>query len=457
MPYGTRPAADSTHANSPREHGVESVSMRLLIHRNPLGKMLSFGPCTLMLKCGMKRWIMHMDMDAFYASVEQLDHPEWRGRPVIVGGEERGVVSAASYEARKFGVHSAMPVFQARKLCPHAVFTRGSRTRYAEISAQIMNILNGYSPLVEQASIDEAYLDASGLERLFGPVEKLGRLIKDSVKEQTGLTCSIGIAPVKFLAKIASDMQKPDGLTIIRHELMRDFLHTLPLSRIPGLGKKTLAKLESYGISSMGDAQSYPPEFWERTLGKTGKAFYERCHGIDPREVVPYTEPKSESAENTFARDISDLDELKTWLLRQAERVGASLRKYGYKGRTITLKVKYADFTQITRSHSLKSPTNTTSTIYEIGARLLDELNPTRSLRLIGLGVSNFGQEEDAPPQADMLTLPGLKVPAGKKCDALPDRVDDKKQQALDMALDMARKKFGADAVVRGRLFGKDK
>lgn len=394
----------------------------------------------------MQRWIIHIDMDAFYASVEQLDHPEWRGLPVIVGGERRGVVSAASYEARKYGVHSAMPIFQAKKLCPNAIYTRGSRARYVEVSRQVMEALREFSPVVEQASIDEAFLDASGLERLFGPIEQFGRAIKAAIKERTGLTCSVGVAPVKFLAKIASDLNKPDGLSILHPEDVPAFLQSLPLAKIPGLGPQTLKVIAAMGVSTAGEAQSLPEEFWSRRFGKMGQAIFERCHGIDPREVEPYTEAKSESAETTLDEDSDNIEELKTWLLRQAERVGASLRKHGYKGRTITLKIKYSDFKQITRSHSLKKPTNSTRVVYEVAARLLDELAPLAKIRLIGVGVSNFGEERAEA----MLTLPGV---AAEKQDKLIENLNETREASLDKALDSLRGKFGAAVVVRGRLF----
>lgn len=411
----------------------------------------------------MQRWIMHIDMDAFYASIEQMDHPEWRGKPLVVGGQsDRGVVSAASYEVRKFGVHSAMPIFQARRLCPQAIFAPGRMWRYAELSREVMRILGQFSPLVEKASIDEAFLDATGLERLFGPVEELGRQIKEAVKAGTGLTCSVGIAPVKFLAKIASDLDKPDGLSILRPEDLPEFLKNLPLGRIPGLGKETLKKLAGLGITSIGQAQAYSEEFWVGRFGKWGKALYERCHGRDEREVEPFTPPKSESAEDTFEKDTNDPEILKTWLLRHAERVGASLRRMGYRGRTVTLKAKYADFTQVTRSHSLPEPTDSTRVIYELGARLLDELSPRQKLRLIGLGVSNLEDWSEARPAAEQkeraaeeLTLPGLKLPSRKKeADTLlPPGLDAKKERALDQALDRMRDKFGKKVIVRGRLF----
>lgn len=286
----------------------------------------------------MQRVIMHIDMDAFYASVEQLDHPEWRCKPVIVGGEERGVVSAASYEARRFGVHSAMPVAQAKKLCPHGVYTRGSMSRYKEKSREVMAVLRDFSPIVEQASVDEAYLDATGTERLFGPPQEMGMRLKTAVKSTTGLTCSVGIAPVKFLAKIASDLNKPDGLSIISPQNMQAFLASMAVRKIPGVGKKFMAALQRIGVENCSDVLRYSKEYWTRQHGKGGEALWLRSQGIDSREVEPYSEPKSESAENTFSKDTSDKNLLKKWLLRQTERVAANLRKSELKGAPSPLK-----------------------------------------------------------------------------------------------------------------------
>lgn len=400
-----------------------------------------------------QRWIMHIDMDAFFASIEQLDHPEWRGQPLVVGGRSgRGVVAAASYEARKYGLHSAMPMSQALKLCPRVIVTPGRRERYAELSRLIMTELHNFSPVMEQASIDEAFLDATGLERLFGSVEELGRKVKDAVKQASGLNCSVGIAPVKFLAKIASDYRKPNGLYIITPEMLPAFIAALPLGKIPGLGRQMMAKLEKYGMITAGDAQRFPESFWIEHFGKMGRVVYERCRGIDHRNVEPYTKAKSESAENTFERDTNDLELLKTWLLRQSERVGASLRKHGQQGRTITLKVKYADFKQLTRSLTLPMPTNSTRLIYETAVHLLEQLAPRQKLRLIGVGVSLFTDDDNAPAPPEALTLPGLKLPMEAQASILPPETL-KKESALDAALDCARQRFGKNAVVRGRLF----
>ncbi len=386
------------------------------------------------------RWILHLDMDAFFASVEQLDDPSLRGKPVIVGGMTRGVVSTASYEARVFGVHSAMPMAEARKRCPHAVVLRGNRARYVEKSREVMSALREFSPLVEPAGIDEAYADLSGLERMFGPIPDLARRIRDEVSARTMLSCSVGLAPVKFLAKIASDLNKPAGVSILTHTEVPDFLSTLPVRKIPGVGKKTLLELEGLGVSTAGDVQRLPLSFWQRRLGKAGEALFARAHGRDERPVEPYTDPKSESAETTFPKDTLDHDFLNTALFRQSERVGASLRKHGLAGRTVTLKAKYADFSQVTRARTLKEPVNSTRRIYETALALLDELAPKRPLRLIGVGVSHFGGGE-----GQLRLLPDADEPRNKR------------EAALDSVMDSVRGKFGSKAMQWGRVFTPDK
>ena len=382
------------------------------------------------------RWILHLDMDAFFASVEQLDDPLLRGKPVIVGGEIRGVVAAASYEARVFGVRSAMPVGEARRRCPHGVFVRGRRGRYVEKSHEVMAVLREFSPLVEPASIDEAYLDLTGLERIFGSIPDLARRIRDEVSARTELSCSVGLAPVKFLAKIASDLHKPGGVSILPHAETAAFLATLPVRKIPGVGSKTLSALEELGVRTAADIQGLPLEFWQRKFGKAGEALFARAHGRDDRPVEPHVEPKSESAETTFDRDTLAPDILSTHLFRQAERVGSSLRRHGLAGRTVTLKVKYADFTQVTRSRTLKDPLNATRQIYETALALLEELAPKRPLRLIGVGVSHFGAAE-----AQLSLLPPV------------DDAQKKRDAALDAVLDGVRDKFGGRAVQWGKTF----
>ncbi|GAB6057920.1 DNA polymerase IV [Desulfonatronum parangueonense] len=383
--------------------------------------------------CTHPTLILHVDMDAFFASVEQLDRPELRGKPVIVGGSERGVVSACSYEARRYGIHSAMPMFKAKRLCPHGVFVPGRMRRYSEASRSVMAVLERFSPLVEQASVDEAYLDVTGQERIFGPPEQLGADLKRAVLDATGLRCSVGMAPVKFLAKIASDQDKPDGLFILRPDQVEAFLNQLPISKIPGVGPRAVEKLALFRIRTAGDVQRFSQEFWRERFGKWGELLYDRARGIDPRRVVREYEAKSEGAENTFAEDTEDREELKRWLLDQAERVGRRLRRDGHKGRTVTLKLKYSDFKSITRSRTLGEATNSTRVIFESAASLLDNEKLARKVRLIGLSVSNFSSGQS------QLSLFQPKE----------NRVD----ETLDRTLDAIRDKFGPEAMVRGRIF----
>lgn len=385
------------------------------------------------------RWIMHVDMDAFFASVEQLDAPELRGRPVVVGQGVRGVAAAASYEARAFGVRSAMPLSMARRLCPHAVFVPGRRQRYEELSRVIMQTLGDFSPLVEPASIDEAYLDATGLERLFGPVEELARRVKEAVRAAAGLACSVGVAPVKFLAKIASDINKPDGVYVLRHADVPEFLRELPVRRLPGVGREFLKELEMLGVRTAGQVSRYPADFWERRFGKVGTMIHARAQGLDPRGVEPVAAPKSESAERTFERDTLDMAILRRSLLAHAERVGEGLRRQGLAGRTVTLKIKYADFTQVTRSRTLPHGVNATQTIFEVACALLESLALKERVRLVGVGVSGF------QAAAEQGVLP-LGEPA-------EDARREERRLKLDNALDEARRRFGKRAVVRGRLF----
>lgn len=384
----------------------------------------------------MHRAILHLDMDAYFASVEQLDDPSLRGRPVIVGREARGVVSAASYEARAYGVRSAMPVAQARRLCPAGVFLPGRFSRYRELSHQIVAIIRRFSPLVERASIDEAYADITGTETLFGPPRVLARTMKDAVRAETGLPCSVGVAPIKFLAKIASDFQKPDGLTVIDPEAMPDFLARLPLAKIPGVGKRALEALTRLGATTAGDLARRPDDFWERQLGKWGRELAAMARGLDDSQVVPHRRAKSHGAENTFDRDTDHRPTLERWLWIQAERVGRELRSEKNLARTVTLKVKFADFKQITRNKTLDIPTDADLTLFETAKNLLDALSLPRKVRLIGLSAGNFTNEARQPP-------------------LLPTAEDARREHAarIDQAVDAIRDKFGKGAIKRGRVF----
>ena len=381
----------------------------------------------------IKRDILHVDMDAFYASVECLDRPELVGKPVIVGGVgNRGVVSAASYEARHYGVCSAMPIFKARKLCPDGTYLPVRMQRYKQISQHIMGILRGYSPVVEQASVDEAYLDITGTAKLLGHPETIAKNIKYSILKKTGLTCSVGIAPNKFLAKIASDLQKPDGLVIIDESEVREFMLRLPVKKIPGVGARTLDALQKYGIHTAADILQFPENFWADRFGKAGKVLVCRAGGIDHSPVLSDSEPKSFSAEKTFSHDVSNMIELKKYLLVHAERVGKDLRKRKYMGRTITLKIKFADFKTATRSQTFNVPTSSTATIFEKASDLLDGLKIDRKIRLVGLGVSNLTR-----------SVRQLALFANRKIG---------KQEKLDRVIDRIRDEFGNEIIKRGCL-----
>ncbi|WP_461210276.1 DNA polymerase IV [Desulfocurvus sp. DL9XJH121] len=384
-----------------------------------------------------ERWIMHVDMDAFYASVEQMDDPDLRGRPVAVGGGQRGVVSAASYEARAFGVRSAMPLTRARRLCPDLVLVPVRMARYQEVSARVMAVIRSVSPQVEQTSVDEAYVDLTGTGRILGSPLEAAERVRAGVREATGLTCSVGLAPLKFLAKIASDLNKPDGVAIIRPHEVRAFLDQLPVGGIPGVGPKAAETLRRLGVRAAGDMLSRPRDFWERRLGERGGVLYDRAAGLDPRPVEPHGAPKSSSAEVTLDTDTADKAELTRWLMAQAERVGRDLRGSGLKGRTVTLKIKYEDFKGITRSHSLEDPTDSTQVVFETARDLLDALRLERRVRLIGVGVSQFGA---AQRQMSLLQEPEDYSGPGR--------------ERLDAALDAIRDKFGGRAVERGMVFG---
>ncbi len=394
-----------------------------------------------------ERYILHVDMDAFFASIEQRDNPEYRNKPIIVGGQARGVVSTCSYEARRFGVRSAMPIFEAKRKCPQGIFISQRGRVYREVSKQIHEILQNYSPLVEMASVDEAYLDITGLYKLFGsPIEIAQKIQKEIHAKTNGLTCSIGIAPIKFLAKIASDENKPNGIFIITNETMPGFLSELSISKIPGVGKKFLEELKKLGIKKCADVLQLDKIFLEKKFGKAGIMLFERASGIDTREVEPYTVKKSESAETTLSENVCDKKILKKWLLIHAERIGTRLRKDNLKGRTITVKVKFADFKQITRQLTLEKRTNATDTIFENACILLDELPLAKAVRLIGIGVSCFDDDKENK-QLSLLTF-------ADKQDEQRENLEIRRNH-LDATLDTLRERYGKSAVMRGKLFTK--
>lgn len=339
----------------------------------------------------MLRWIMHVDMDAFFASIEQLDNPQLRNLPVIVGGQsERGVVSTCSYEARRYGVHSAMPVAQARKLCPHGIFVPVRMRRYQEISRQVMSIFHEYAPVVEQLSIDEAFLDVSGMERLYGAPEAIGRLIKQRIAETIGLTASVGLAPNKFLAKMASDLQKPDGFTIIRHENAAAFIADFPVTKIFGIGKMAEKALLQYGIATIGQLALAERQILQKVFGKNWHDVQLLAQGIDQRPVHADSVPKSIGRETTFVKDLFSFAECCQALLVLSGQTGFRLRSKGYSGHTLTIKVKFTDFKISTRSITSETDIHFDEDIYRLAVKLLREIDLRRGVRLLGVTVSNL-------------------------------------------------------------------
>ncbi len=378
--------------------------------------------------------ILHIDMDAFYASVEQLDDPRLKNKCVIVGGtSNRGVVSAASYEARRFGIHSALPIYQAKQKCPHGIFVPPRMGRYKEVSKKVMAILREFSPLVEPVSIDEAYLDITGCQRLFGRPQQIAREIKRKIHATVQLTCSVGVAPNKFLAKIASDMEKPDGLTLIMPDKVPQFIDSLPIKKVPGVGQKMVGRLELLGIRTLGDVQRLPEKSLLKHLGKFGQRLRALSAGSDDSPVTPHAPHKSISSERTLAADTRDTKLLKRYLLKQSEEVAKQLRKTGVRTKTITLKIKDADFKTVTRRTTITIPTQSSKTIYKHAAQLMDEFNITRNIRLIGVGTSGFSAITASVQM-------GLFDPAEESGD---------NWEKVDQTLDSITQKFGKHVVGR--------
>lgn len=341
----------------------------------------------------MERLVMHVDMDAFFASVEQLDHPEWRGRPVIVGGlNGRGVVSTCSYEARRFGVHSAMPMFRAQRLCPQGIFVPGDYRRYAEVSGQIFAIFARYSPVVEPLSIDEAFLDLTGMERLMQSPREYAERLKRDILAETGIVASVGIAPNKFLAKIASDLEKPNGLVVVERERVQAVLDPLPVGTIWGVGKKLGADLHLMGIDTIGELRAASPTRLKVKLGERLATHLSMlARGLDDRPVAPRERAKSIGKEVTFTEDINSAVDAERALLDLASRVGWRLRKAGEHARTIQLKLRLSyNFQTYTRSRTLAEATCYDEDIYHAARELYRATHITRGIRLLGIAASGF-------------------------------------------------------------------
>jgi DNA polymerase-4 len=358
------------------------------------------------------RKIIHIDMDAFYASVEQRDNPEYRGKPLVVGGlpEGRGgVVATASYEARKFGIRSAMPSKQALKLCPDALFVRPRFPAYKEVSQKIREIFSRYTDLIEPLSLDEAYLDVTDDKLNIGSAIEIAKQIKQAIKDELQLTASAGVSINKFVAKTASDINKPDGLTFIGPSAIEAFMEKLPVEKFFGVGKVTAQKMKKMGLHTGDDLKKLTEEELTKNFGKVGRFYYQIVRGIDNREVQPHRETKSLAAEDTFAYDLTTTEEMEAELDKIAKTVCNRLVYYQLKGRTITLKIKYSDFKQITRNQSFPAAINDLETICATAKRLLAATGiEDKKIRLLGISLSNFGEvtvKSKEEKQSDQLSL----------------------------------------------------
>ena len=351
---------------------------------------------------GEEPTILHVDMDAFFAAVEVLIEPSLKGKPVIVGGAgDRGVVASCTYEARAYGIHSAMPSAQARRLCPHAVFVHGHYDLYSDYSKRIHAVFESFTPLVEGISLDEAFLDVAGARRLFGPAEHIAHAIRRQIKEELHLDCSVGVGPTKLIAKLASKAAKPKaslkglipgpGVTVVQPGGELAFLHPLPVNALWGVGPATEARLKRFGVSTVGDLAKLPLESLTSALGNAvGHHLHDLSHGRDPRPVEPVRDTKSVGHEETYATDLVEPAELHREALRMSDAVGSRLRTHQLAGRTITVKVRFHDFETITRSHSVPGPVDSGHEIARVASTLLEQIDPTPGVRLLGVSVSNL-------------------------------------------------------------------
>lgn len=377
-----------------------------------------------------KKWIMHVDMDAFYASIEQRDHPEWRGKPVVVGGtSERGVVATASYEARRLGVHSAMPTKRAAVLCPEAVFVRPRIDWYQQVSAQIHDVLYRYAPDIEPLSLDEAFLDVSGMGMQYPHLGALGRAVKDDIRRTVGLTASVGIAPNKFLAKLASDWHKPDGLTIIPYGQEKKLIAPLPIERLWGVGQKTAQRLRDAGYDTIGDIARSEKERLQKLLGQVGRQLHDLANGIDHRPLNIHAERKSYGEEETYDTDIHDDVTALGYLARYCDLIAQRLRQKGVRARTVTLKVRFASFRTLTRSKTVSDPMDLQQELYFHVQSLYNKVVKQEGIRLLGVTASGI-------------------VPAHQEMSLFPDEHD--RQRKAAAVMDSLREKYGKDVLRQG-------
>lgn len=383
---------------------------------------------------GWPRIILHADMDAFFAAIEQLDRPELRGKALLIGGTgPRGVVSTASYEARPFRVGSAMPMAVARRRCPHAVVLPPRFERYRAVSSVVMRTLGSFSPLVEPLSLDEAFVDMTGCEALFGEPRAMGEAVRNAVLDATGLTVSVGVSTSKYVAKVASDFEKPQGLTIVGPESLREFLHPLPIDRLWGVGPRTRERLETHGMHTIGDVAAAPLEALERWLGSLGPHLHALARGIDDRAIVPEREAKSIGSEHTLDEDVAGEAAIRPWLLRAADTVAGRLRSERLAARGVRVKLRTTDFRLHTRQTLLGRPTHATRPIVEAADVLLREFDLQAPVRLVG--VAAF--ELEGSGEGDQLDL--FEAPHAVR------------DERLDRTLDAVRERFGERAVTRAR------
>ncbi len=395
-----------------------------------------------MAKEERQRYVVHVDMDAFFAAVEQLDHPQYRGKPVVVGadpqgGRGRGVVATASYEARQFGIHSAMPISKAYRLCPQAIFVRGRHERYREVSQNVMKILRQFTRVIQQISIDEAFLDVTDTVRDYSHPLELGKAIKHAIRQGVGLTASLGIAANKFVAKIASDLEKPDGLTFCPPGQEKAFLAPLPIRRLWGVGEKTAQKLHRLGFQTIADIAETQPKQLVEMLGSWGLHLWKLANGIDNRPVGERGLRKSISEETTFHQDVEDAEVVEVTLFRIADRLSRNMRRKGLKGRTITLKIRFEDFETHTRSQTLSDYVNDAESLRTIAVQLFRrERRRQKKVRLVGIGVSNLN------------TLGGEQLNLFSGTGLLPG-------ERLESLLDDLKEKFGDDLIDRATFLRK--
>mgnify|MGYP000507146692 CR=1 FL=1 len=386
------------------------------------------------------RVVAHADMDAFYAAVEQMDNPELRGKPILVGPPSgRGVVLTASYEARPYHVGSAMPMARARRMCPQAIVVPPRFERYTEISKKIMGVFATFSPSIEAISLDEAFIDLTGSERLLGDPEKIGRALKDAVREATGgLTVSVGLSGTKFVAKVASDFRKPDGLTVVPPDEARDWLAPMPISRLWGAGPVTVKKLERLGLRTIGDVAARDADWLGERLGAMGRRFHDLAHARDPRGVEGRRASKSIGSERTLSEDISDRERIRFYLRRSAEQVGQRLRRKGVSAHGVQVKLKTRDFRTLTRQHRRDRATDVAEELYRDGCALLDKFDERGPFRLVGLSaydIVHAGEE----PQGDLFSgNTSDKAETGKA-----------RRHDLEAAIDTLKERFGADVLKR--------